>query len=119
VKRSIIAFTPLFLWAAAVLAVGGLDLQIDAPLPSGSDKAAHFIMYGVGGVLAAWAGRYRGAVAGWLALLFVLLTGAADELHQATVPTRHGDVWDWAADAAGATFAYLVARIVLGRDRTG
>lgn len=117
--RSLIAFTPLLLWAAAVLVVGGLDLGIDASLPSGSDKVAHFIMYGVGGALAAWARRYRGGWAGLAGLILVLLTGVADELHQSTVPTRHADIWDWAADAAGAILAYLVARVVLGRDRSG
>lgn len=117
-KRTLVAFTPLLLWAAAVLTVGGLDLR-DVSLPSGSDKAAHFAMYGVGGVLAAWARRYRGGLAGLAGLTLVLLTGAADELHQATVPGRSADVWDWVADAAGAILAYLVARSVLGRDGSG
>lgn len=116
--RTIVAFTPLVLWAAAVLVVGGLDLGIDAPLPSGSDKAAHFVMYGVGGVLAAWAGRFRGGFAGRVGLALVILTGAADELHQGRLPARHGDIWDWVADAAGAIFAYVVARVLLGRGRS-
>lgn len=114
-KRTVIAITPLLLWAAAVLVVGGLDIGIDASLPSGSDKAAHFVMYGVGGVLAAWAGRYRGGVAAWAGLGFVILTGAVDELHQSTLPTRDADVWDWASDMAGALLLFLIARAVLGR----
>lgn len=114
-KRSVIAFTPLLFWAVAVLVVGGMDIGIAASLPSGSDKAAHFAMYGLGGVLAAWAARYRGGAGGFGALAFVILTGALDELHQSTIVTRDADIWDWAFDMAGATTLYLLARALLGR----
>lgn len=114
-KRSLLAFLPLGLWAAAVLAVGAFEFA-ESPVPSGWDKAAHFVMYGVGGGLAAWAGRIRGGAAGWVGLIFVLLTGAADELHQMTVPSRHGDVMDWVADATGALLAFLFGRRLLRRD---
>lgn len=114
-KRTIIAFTPLLLWAAAVLVVGALDLGIQSSLPSGSDKVAHFLMYGVGGALAAWAARYRGGTGGWIGLALVILTGAVDELHQSTVASRDADAWDWIADVAGATMAYVVARAFFGR----
>ena len=118
-RRTLVAFLPLLLWAAAVLVVGGLEMEIDASLPSISDKAAPFAMYGVGGVLAAWAARYRGPVAGLLALVFVLLTGGVDELRQGTLAARDADIWDWVADAAGATLAFLATRVVLGRKRSG
>ncbi len=113
--RSLAAFLPLGLWAAAVLAVGGLEIG-GPSLPSGSDKAAHFIMYGVGGGLAAWAGRKQGSArAAWFALVLVLLTGAADEIHQSTVPARQADIMDWVADAAGATFVFLLIDRLLKR----
>lgn len=106
-KRSFIAFFPLGLWAAAVLLVGTLRLE-PMSLPTGSDKAAHFIMYGVGGALAAWAGRKQGSAgAAWVALLLVILTGVADELHQGTVPGRDSDIMDLAADTAGALLLFL------------
>lgn len=115
-KRAVAAFLPLGLWAVAVLLVGSLQIE-STPLPSGSDKAAHFVMYGIGGVLAAWAGRKQGSArAAWIALLLVILVGAADELNQTTVPGRHGDVMDWVADATGALFAFLVADRLLKRD---
>lgn len=119
-KASFLAFLPLGLWSAAVLTVGTLDLGWSgmASLPSGSDKAAHLVMYGVGGVLATWARRVRGPRAGAIGLLLVLLTGVADELHQATLPTRDSDFWDWTADAAGAGLGYLVTRLLTSeRDR--
>ncbi len=115
-KRSLLAFFPLGLWAVAVLMVGALEIG-PTPLPSGSDKAAHFAMYGVGGALAAWAGRKQGSArAAWVALLMVVLTGVADELHQGTTDSRHADIMDWVADAAGATFAFLLVDRLLKRN---
>lgn len=115
-KRSLAAFFPLGLWAAAVLLLGGLDIG-PTGLPTGSDKAAHFIMYGIGGGLAAWAGRKQGSArAAWLALALVILTGAADELNQSTNPARQGDIMDWVADAAGATLVFLAFDRLLKRN---
>jgi VanZ family protein len=116
VKGAIQAFLPLVLWSAVVVFVGGLeDVQVPK-LPRHTDKLAHFLMYGVGGGLAAFAGHVRGRGAGWAGLLFVLLVGAVDELRQTTLATRQGDVLDWVADAAGAiTFYFLVAMILRRR----
>lgn len=117
-KRRAVAYAPLGLWAAAVLVVGSLQLG-RSPLPSGSDKAAHFVMYGVGGALAALAGRLSGT-SGWAGLAFVALVGAVDELHQRVVPGRHGDLEDWVADMAGALVFYvLVRRLPEGRSGRG
>jgi VanZ family protein len=116
VRRTLQAFLPLALWAAAVFVVGGLEDIRPPTLPAGSDKVAHFVMYGVGGALAAWAGRVRGGRTGLISLLFVVALGALDELRQATLlVTREGDVWDWVADAAGAIFFYLLTVILLRR----
>jgi VanZ family protein len=66
------------------------------------DKAAHFVLYGLLGVLATrgWqkAGRKPHLV---LPIVFALTVGAADELHQRSVADRSSDVFDWFADAAG------------------
>ena len=106
--RSLLAYLPLALWAAAVLALGTLQLTTGS-IPSGWDKVAHFMMYGVGGAIAAWTGHLRGRRAGWIALLVVLATGMADELHQSTLAARQADLFDWIADAAGAVLFYLGA----------
>lgn len=110
--RLILAYLPLVLWAAAVLTLGTLQLK-SGGLPVGWDKAAHFAMYGVGGALAAWTGYVRGHREGLIALIAVLLTGVADELHQSTLATRRADLLDWIADAAGAGIFYLVLGRIL------
>lgn len=118
-KRTFLAFFPLGLWAVAVLSIGALEIR-SSPLPSGSDKAAHFVMYGVGGALAAWAGRKQGsAKAAWAALGMVALTGMADEVHQISLPHRDSDIMDWVADATGALFAFLIADRVLKGSNDG
>lgn len=107
-KRTFIAFFPLAVWAAAVLSVGALEIG-SSPLPAGSDKAAHFVMYGVGGALAAWAGRKQASSkAAWTALGLVALTGMADEVNQISLPHRDSDIMDWVADATGALFTFLI-----------
>jgi VanZ family protein len=114
VKRTLTAFLPLGLWAAAVLTVGALDFgSWTGDLPRRSDKVAHFVMYGVGGALAAWAGRVRGPGARYIGLVAVLVTGVVDELRQASLPYRDADIMDWVADGTGALCAFLVARRLL------
>ena len=112
----ILAYLPLGLWAAFVLVLGTLQLSTGS-LPTGLDKVAHFVMYGVGGAIAAWTGRREGRRAGLAALLVVLLTGVADELHQSTLATRQGDILDWIADGTGAGLFFLVtARLLPERE---
>lgn len=116
-KRSFLAFFPLALWAAVVLTVGGLNVGGPEFLPAGADKVAHFLMYGVGGGLAAWAGRKQGhAAAAWLGLGVVLVTGLADEIHQIPLADRNADIMDWAADAVGALVVFLVVDRLLKKD---
>jgi VanZ family protein len=80
-------------------------------LPGGmSDKTGHFIGYGILGALTLRA-LARERIAGVTlraALLAVLLSaayGVSDECHQYFVPGRSPDVYDVAADTAGAAAA--------------
>lgn len=41
-------------------------------------------------------------------LLFTIVYGATDEIHQYFVPNRYGDVFDWIADAVGALLGYVI-----------
>lgn len=108
--RLLTAYLPLVAWAAVVLVVGTLPASVGLIPRGGWDKVAHFLMYGVGGALAAWTGRVRGPREGFIALLAVLAIGVADELHQSTLATRQADLLDWIADAGGALLFFLALR---------
>lgn len=111
--KVVVAYIPMVFWAVGVLAIGSLEFE-SSPIPAGSDKVAHFLAYGVGGALAAVGRRWSGRGPAWLALGFVALVAAADELRQTRIPTRHGDPWDWVADVTGALFFYFLTRRILG-----
>ena len=97
-----LAYAPAAIWAALLLFVGGRSdvPTVDTPLPL--DKAAHFLLYGVLGVLVAF---------GWLRagrrppltvpLLLALAVGVTDELNQRRVEGRSPELADVIADVAG------------------
>lgn len=71
-----------------------------------ADKILHLIIYAVLGGLCAWSlgvariGKWgRGA---YVAVILATAYGIIDEIHQAYVPGRHAEIFDVAADAAGA-----------------
>ncbi len=105
---------------APALTVGYLGLiywlssQTSPPVPSlgfeGADKLLHGIEYGGLGWLLAWSASAHGARG--RAALFVgavagSLYGASDEIHQAFVPGRECDAFDWAADTFGSLVGAL------------
>lgn len=116
--RALAWYLPAALWAAGLLLLGSLPAStlpsVDLPL----DKLAHFVLFGVLGVLVAvgWKRAGRRPPYPW-ALMAMLAVGAADEWHQAMVPGRSREVADWAMDAAGAALGFaLVARSGAGVD---
>ena len=48
-----------------------------------------------------------------LALLYCMLYGASDEIHQYFVPNRSCDIFDWIADTTGALLGLLFITIAL------
>ncbi|NUN16681.1 MAG: VanZ family protein [Myxococcales bacterium] len=84
-----------------------------APFPH-ADKVVHAVVYGGFCWLlsSAWGGgwcpkgqtfrfhTYRRSFG--LPVLWVSFYGITDEIHQAFVPGRTADVWDWVADTVGA-----------------
>jgi VanZ family protein len=113
-QKKIILKLPALLIAAAIWV---LSSQSSLPQPKGIfgfDKIEHFIAYAV---LAAAVGLWfswdsagvparRWKSRGW-AYFFLIAGiaaayGAIDEIHQSFVPGRDCNIWDWAADAAGA-----------------
>lgn len=89
------------------------------------DKLVHFIEYGVLGLLlvrAAYQSTVRRRRNYWLCLLVAVLYGMSDEFHQIFVPHRTADVWDLAADTAGAfvfawTWLALKGQSLFSRER--
>lgn len=119
--RATLLWLALFCWATGVLRLSSLTPQElpDTGFPL-SDKIAHFVVYAVGGWLAATTLRVtrRGStVSGWLvpAVLLIAAFGVLDEAVQTLTPGRTGgDVYDWIADvlgaAAGAWLALMARR---------
>jgi VanZ family protein len=102
------AYLPALVWAGFLLFLGGRSnvptIRTTLPL----DKVAHFTLYGVLGALAA-AGWLRARRPAWYwPVLFALLVGATDELHQRSVPNRTSDVVDWVMDSAGIACAFAL-----------
>ena len=110
--RKLLAYLPALVTAAAILVVGSLRRVPHPPSGLPLDKLAHFAMYGVLGTVAAlcWRRADRTPTAFAVALCAILV-GAADELHQRSVPGRSAELADWAADIAGVAVGFsLVAR---------
>lgn len=108
---------PLGLYAAGIFLASSLPKPPPLPSVAGADKGLHFAAYAGLAILCTRAFRRRWpGLSPWglgnLSLLSVALYGLFDELHQAFVPGRTADPWDWLADTLGAavgTLAYLLA----------
>jgi VanZ family protein len=114
-------------FAAGALAYAGVIFWLSSqpnPLPFlprsifSHDKLLHMLEYAVLG------GLLRAALAGFglpgrrgllLALALGSLYGATDEWHQAFVPNRECDVFDWLADSTGAVVGAALASAFLRR----
>jgi VanZ family protein len=101
---------PALAWSAVVFTLTSIP-NPDLPDVPGGDKVAHAMMYGVLGVLVAYAlAPYRRRAA-WLAVAFAItaVVAAVDEMHQRYIPGRSESVADWIADVSGAGLALLVS----------
>jgi VanZ family protein len=116
--RRALAYLPALAWAVVIaLLAGASDLPRTPAVPH-FDKVLHFGAYFVLGVLlgAGWHGAGRRPARAWL-LLFALLLGVSDEVRQARMRARSGELTDWVADAAGATSGLILASRILRRRR--
>ena len=96
------------LYLAAIFVQSALPLSVHTASFPGLDKFLHALAYGLLAALwcralAAWPleGRPAAAIAAAAAILAALY-GLSDEIHQAFVPGRMADPWDWMADGFGA-----------------
>ncbi len=106
-------------WAVAVLYYGLIFFlssfsHFDPRLNSVTihDKAIHFFVFGLFGLIFAWAYLRQNSRLNWkqwIVAVFVLLgVGFFDELHQHFVPGRNVDFFDWLADCLGALTFFLI-----------
>lgn len=118
--------SPWRAWRAPVLWAGLILVATTVPLPSQSlhasdlplDKVVHFGLYlGLGWTVgrSLFLSGARGPGAFALAWLGGLLFAAADEAHQALVPTRVTSLADWTADAVGVTVGLLLVAVLMTR----
>jgi VanZ family protein len=90
----------------------------DTPFPA--DKVAHFGMYGILGVLAAFGWVRNGrAPAAFLVILLAIGVGVADELHQRTIPERSAEIADLIADIAGVCIGFAAVARYKSASQTG
>ncbi len=105
---------PFFIWTILIF-VGSSIPRLSGDefgMPAWSDKVAHFLEYlilaflfyrGIRGE------RWRRGVPAWLIVLSTgLVIASVDEYHQAFIPGRDANIFDWAADMAGVASGALV-----------
>ncbi len=73
------------------------------------DKLVHFCMYlGLGFLtFRSWSQTAKSRNTAWLAVLFCVLYGMMDEVHQLFLIDRTADVIDWIMDATGSIFGVM------------
>lgn len=106
-RRRVAAWIGAGAWAALLFGLSSLPAGTTPSSPisfPGDDKVAHAALYAVlGGLLRLALGRTGPAIA--LAAAY----GATDEVHQAFVPGRDADAFDWFADLVGAALGAALA----------
>jgi VanZ family protein len=109
-RRFVLYWVPVITYAALIFALSAQphpERLLPPFLERLGDKLLHVVEYGVLAVLCYRAFRhawYRANALTALSLAIVAATvyGVSDEVHQAFVPSRTSDLWDIAADLAGA-----------------
>lgn len=125
-SRRLLLWLPVVVWAAGIFALSSLS---HPPTPGPSfpfkDKVGHWALYFTLAVLITRAGRQAHNWSLPRAVLFaILLTsvyGASDEFHQAFVPHRTCDAFDWMADTLGGVAgaaAYYAYETIKANRRT-
>lgn len=96
-----------------VLFVGGAQPQAVGLVPAPWDKLAHAVFFFVFALLLA---RFVSLAIAWV-IVFALLVGAADEIHQLFLPGREAGWDDWLADAIGVCLVLVVYKRPVENDR--
>jgi len=80
--------------------------------PEPWDKLAHLVVFGAISTLL-WIGA-SSRVPAWAIVLVVAAIGALDELHQATLPGRNADIYDFITDVIAAMVALVALHFLRG-----
>jgi VanZ family protein len=106
VKPVYIVFTVLYCAGIFWLSSQPVPLDVKPPFP-GADKVAHALLYaGLAGIVSVGLHRSPGPRASGaqhlVPIVFALVYGLSDEIHQIFVPNRSFDLLDLLADLVGA-----------------
>lgn len=111
--------TLLFLWMATIFVLSAQSSLPTQDLFAGQDKLAHFLAYGLLGVLLSRSLRPM-KVETWQRIILITalttLYGISDEYHQSFVPGRDVSTLDVLADGMGG---FLAAQVLYWWDRCG
>jgi len=111
-----------FIWMGLIFMASSMQFEPGPPLFPGDDKVIHFIEYGILSSL-----FYNALTRSInkiniqnlvfpLAVLFSVLYGITDEIHQLFVPTRSFSVYDMLADLLGSfVFCYIIHSYIYKR----
>ena len=106
-------WTPVVIYTSLIFYLSSLshpEVYVPSLMMDLGDKALHAIEYGLLGILTYRAFRFGGSAhtasrAVLLAIVASTAYGLTDEIHQAFVPLREADVWDFLTDALGSSLA--------------
>ena len=103
---------PVFLYCCIIVYLSSLSYpsrHFPSFLFGLSDKLVHGVEYGILGILLYRAFRQttRTFRSISLAIIYSVVFGISDEMHQWFIPNRQADLWDLLADTFGATFFIL------------
>lgn len=98
------------LWMALIFTASSMKFEQGPPIFPGDDKVAHFIEYGIlaslfyNALIKTFINIKGKFVTVILAVLFSVIYGITDEIHQLFVPTREFSFFDLTADFIGSAF---------------
>jgi VanZ family protein len=100
-RSTLLRAVPAVLWLGVIFAASSVQ---GSNIPGGWSVQGHLAEYAVLGALVVYALGRRpvGTRLALAALVFCALYGLTDEFHQAFVPGRVPDAFDWAMDAIGS-----------------